>query len=80
MDKILFKNFDEMTLHDAFDCITIYSLQDYYDFCSKPNKIDCSDDIIEPDEEILNALKVVLSHFMTIHDYEKWLEKVNDKE
>jgi hypothetical protein len=76
MNKILFKNFGETTLNNAFDCITIYSLQDYYDTCSQPNKIECSDDIIEPDEEILNALKVVLSHYMTVHDYEKWLNEI----
>jgi hypothetical protein len=65
MNNIIFKNFGETTLHNAFDCITIYSLQDYYDTCE------------DSDEEIKNALKVVLSHYMTIPDYEKWLEKVD---
>lgn len=78
MNKTLFKTFGETTLHNSFDCITIYSLQEYYDICSKPNKIDCSDDVIEPDEEILNAIKIVLSHFMTTGDYEKWLGKYNE--
>lgn len=57
---------------DIEDNIVIKSLKDYYESCAKPNRIDNSDDIIEPDETILNAIDRVLQDYMPPDDYSEW--------
>lgn len=79
MNKMLFKTFGPTTLHNAFDCITIYSLQEYYDICSTQGNFDFDGNKVELDENLLDAIKVVLSHYMSLPDYEKWLEKADGK-
>jgi hypothetical protein len=37
-----------------------------------PNKIDCSDDVLDPDQDLLQALDRVLQEYMTAHEYEQW--------
>jgi len=62
-------------LEDHEDEIVVIALKKYYDLCSQPNKIDNSDMIIEPDQEILDALAIVLRDFMAPSEYLKWVEE-----
>ena len=57
------------------DELVVKSLKKYYDICSIPDKIDLSDEIIEPDEELLQALDRVLADYMTPYEYDKWKGK-----
>ena len=54
------------------DELVVKSLKNYYDICSVPDKIDLSDDIIEPDEELLRAIDRVLADYMTQDEYDRW--------
>ncbi len=67
-----YKNIAEF-LEDHEDEIVVIALKKYYDLCNRPNKIDNSDMVIEPDQEILDAISLVLKDFMTPTDYLKWL-------
>ena len=59
------------------DFFVIRALKDYYKLCAKPDKIDNSDDVIEPDETILNAIDRVLQDYMTPDEYFRWtIERV----
>jgi len=52
--------------------IVVEELKDYYNLCNVPNKVDCSDDVIDVDYGILNAIDRVLQEYMTAHEYEQW--------
>lgn len=58
------------------DTIVIKSLKDSYDLNVLPNKIDCSDEYIDPDLEFLNALKLVLKYYMTDSQYKDWTDSL----
>jgi len=53
--------------------IVVVSLMQYYDMCAKPDKIDNSSDVIEPDEDLLWAIERVLADYMTSSDFSSWL-------
>jgi len=57
---------------DVIENIVVEELKDYYNLCNVPNKIDCSDDFIDPDQDLLRALDRVLQEYMTAHEYEQW--------
>ena len=57
---------------DVIENIVVEELKDYYNLCNVPNKIDCSDDVIDPDQDLLQALDRVLQEYMTAHEYEQW--------
>jgi len=57
---------------DVIENIVVEELKDYYNLCNVPNKIDCSDDVIDPDQDLLQALDLVLQEYMTAHEYEQW--------
>jgi hypothetical protein len=57
---------------DVIEDIVVEELKDYYNLCNVPNKIDCSDDVIDPDQDLLQALDRVLQEYMTAHEYEQW--------
>jgi len=67
-------------LEDHEDEIVVIALKKYYDLCNRPNKIDNSDMVIEPDQEILDAVALVLRDFMSPSDYLKWLNSTNGEQ
>jgi hypothetical protein len=72
MDVTDYKNIAEF-LEGHEDEIVVIALKKYYDLCNRPNKIDNSDMVIEPDQEILDAISLVLKDFMAPSDYLRWL-------
>jgi hypothetical protein len=63
---------------ETVDKFVVSELKDYYKLCRYSTKIDCSDDYIDPDVELLRALERVLKEYMTQEEYEQWLfEKDN---
>jgi len=67
----------EDTNSQASDELVVKSLKKYYDICSIPDKVDLSDDIIEPDEELLKAINRVLADYMPQDDYDRWKNENN---
>lgn len=62
---------------DAIDNLVVASLQDYYNLCSKQNNYPTEEFINEVEnEEMLDAIKLILSHYMTGIDYDEWLRSV----
>lgn len=59
------------------DEIVVKSLQEYYTLCSQPNKVDCSDDVIDPDEDLLWAIDRVLVDYMGPDCYNAWKKERN---
>ena len=56
------------------DEIVVVTLMEYYDMCSKPDKIDNTvDEYIDPDEDLLWAIDRVLQDFMPHKDYQAWV-------
>jgi hypothetical protein len=56
------------------DNIVIADLKDSYHLNNRFDKIDCSNDALEPDYELLKAIQTVLAYYMTHEDYEEWVE------
>lgn len=52
--------------------IVVVTLLNYYNMCSKPDKIDNSDMYIDPDDDLLWAIDRVLQDFMTKDEYNAW--------
>ncbi len=64
-----------MNIEITMDCeseIVTKSLQGYHDIMLHSPE--------DREEDILKALEVVLSHYMTSQDYKKWHKSVYDKE
>lgn len=55
--------------------IVIQELKEYYNLCKRYDKIDCSDEVIEPDTKILRAIEVVLGDFLTKEEYDAWYKE-----
>jgi len=60
------------------DCeqIVIDDLMDSYHRNNRFDKVDCSNDVLEPDYELLKAILTVLAYYMPHKDYEEWV-KIN---
>ena len=56
------------------DQVVIDDLKDSYHINNQFDKVDCSNDVLEPDYELLKAILTVLAYYMTHEDYEEWLE------
>ena len=54
------------------ESIVIDDLKLAYELNSEPNRIDCSDMVIDPDQNLLDSIKRVLCYYMTRDDYEQW--------
>ena len=67
----------ENLFSELSDALVVKSLKNYYDICSIPDKVDCSDDILEPDEELLQALDRVLADYMSQDEYDRWKNENN---
>ena len=54
------------------ESIVIDDLKLAYAMNIEPNRIDCSDMVIDPDQNLLDSIKRVLCYYMTRDDYEQW--------
>ena len=61
------------------DQVVIDDLEDAYYRNNQFDKVDCSDDVLEPDYELLKAIQTVLAYYMPHEDYEEWV-KMNPME
>lgn len=65
--------FSKITLVDQqIEKIVIDDLKFACELNSKPNRIDCSDDILDPDQDLLDSIKHLLRYYMTSAEYEQW--------
>lgn len=55
--------------------IVITELKDYYNLCKQYDKIDCSDDVIDPDIKLLKAIERVLRDYLTKQEYDAWYKE-----
>ena len=65
---------------DMIDNLVIHELKEYHELCREPNKIDNSDEVIPPDQDILDALETVLNHYLSPKEYDAWFKEVYGKE
>jgi hypothetical protein len=56
------------------DDIVIADLKDSYHLNNRFGKVDCSDDVLEPDYELLKAIQTVLAYYMPHADWSEWME------
>jgi hypothetical protein len=63
--------FGQLVWDQRNDAVVIQSLKDAYNFL--PNKIDCSNDYIDPDQGFLDAINTVLRYYMTDSEYKDWI-------
>ena len=56
------------------DNIVIDELIDSYHRNNQFDRIDCSNDVLEPDYELLKAILTVLAYYMPYEDYEEWVK------
>ena len=54
------------------ESIVIDDLKLAYAMNIEPNRIDCSDMVIDPDQNLLDSIRRVLCYYMTRDDYEQW--------
>lgn len=43
-----------------------------YEINNRPDKFDCSDDVIEPDYDFLKCLEVVIQYYSSPSQFEEW--------
>lgn len=55
------------------DQVVIDDLKDAYHMNNQFDKVDCSNDVLEPDYELLKSILTVLAYYMTHEDYEEWV-------
>lgn len=58
------------------DQVVIDDLKDSYHRNNQFDKVDCSNDVLEPDYELLKSILTVLAYYMPHEDYEEWV-KIN---
>ncbi len=56
------------------DQVVIDDLEDAYYRNNQFDKVDCSDDVLEPDYELLKAIQTVLAYYMPRGDYKEWMK------
>jgi len=56
------------------DQVVIDDLMDSYRMNNQFDKVDCSDDVLEPDYELLKAIQTVLAYYMVHKDWSEWME------
>ena len=57
------------------DQIIINDLKDAYLSNDRFDKVDCSDTVLDPDYELLQAIQTVLEYYMTAEEIELWNNK-----
>lgn len=71
---------DFRTLIYSYDVeIVAWSLMQYYEMVSKPDKVDNSSDVLEPDYELMAAIDRVLKDYLPSKEYDKWRNSRNVK-
>ena len=64
---------------EQVDAIIVEELKLAYELNCSLNKIDCSDDYIDPDYQLLDAIEKVLEYFMTKGEFDQWkIERENN--
>jgi len=58
---------------DWFDTIVISELKHVYETNRMPNKIDNSDDYIDPDWDFLASVETVLKYYRADSEYNEWI-------
>jgi hypothetical protein len=58
------------------DQVVIDDLKDVYLSNDRFDKVDCSDTVLDPDYELLQAIQTVLEYYMTGEEIKLWNEKV----
>ena len=58
------------------DQIIINDLKDAYLSNDRFDKVDCSDTVLDPDYQLLQAIQTVLEYYMTGEEIKLWNEKV----
>ena len=56
------------------DQIVIDELKDAYRMNNRFDRVDCSNDVLEPDFELLKAIQTVLAYYMAHEDWSEWME------
>ena len=56
------------------DQVVIDELKDAYHSNNKFDRIDCSDDVIEPDYKLLKAIQTVLEYYMLRSEWLEWMQ------
>ena len=65
--------FSKITLVDQqIEKIIIDDLKFAYKLNSRLDRIDCSDDVLDPDQDLLDSIKHLLRYYMTSAEYEQW--------
>ena len=56
------------------DNIVIEELKDAYRMNNRFDKVDCSDDVLEPDYGLLKAIQTVLEYYMVHNNWSEWMK------
>ena len=64
-----------LQVEDVYQII-INELKDDYLSNDRFDKVDCSDTVLDPDYELLQAIQTVLEYYMTGEEIKLWNEKV----
>ena len=64
---------------DWIDTIVISDLKRVFADHKFPNKIDNSDDYIDPDWDFLASVETVLKYYMTDNEYNEWIKEHESK-
>ena len=59
---------------EDYDQLVIDALKDAYRMNNQFDKVDWSNDVLEPDYELLKAIQTVLAYYMVHEDYEEWVK------
>jgi len=78
-NNITINNVTVTITEDQAEAIIVTSLMELYDIVNRPNRIDNSDYIIDPDEDLLHAVEVVLGEYMRPSEHVLWLHSKKGK-
>ena len=56
------------------DQVVIDELKDAYHSNNRFDRIDCSDDVLEPDYKLLKAIQTVLEYYMLRSEWLEWMQ------
>lgn len=62
---------------EMLDRIIVNELKDAYMLNKDPDKIDCSDDYLDVDTQLLYSLDKVLQYYMAPDEYVRWVHERN---
>ena len=65
-----------LQVEDVYQII-INELKDAYLSNDRFDKVDCSDTVLDPDYELLQAIQTVLEYYMTAEELELWNDYEN---